>query len=142
MAIITGITDIAKLNIWKKKHDFSADAFKMALYTSSATLNSSTTVYSATNECAGAGYVAGGIALTNVTPIIVNGEVLICWTDPASFGVVTIPDIRGALIYNTSYGPNEAVFVWDFGQSIARVAALFAPRLPQSSNGTGVIKHR
>lgn len=141
MAIITGMTDIAKLNIWKKKHDFSADAFKMALYTSSATLNSSTTAYSATNECAGAGYVAGGVALTNVAPIVVNGEVLICWTDPVTFAAVTIPDIRGALIYNTTFG-NEAVYVWDFGQSIAKVAANFVVRLPQSSNGTGVIKHR
>ena len=52
-------------------HDFDSstgDTFNIALYTSSATLDASTTAYSATNEVSGTGYSAGGQALTNVDP--------------------------------------------------------------------------
>jgi hypothetical protein len=52
-------------------HDFDSstgDTFKLALYTSAATLDASTTAYSATDEASGTGYSAGGSALTNVDP--------------------------------------------------------------------------
>lgn len=137
MAIITGQTLISKLNIWKKKHDFGADAFKIALYTSLATLDSSTTVYSTTNEVSGTGYTAGGVALTNVAPVTSNGGTVITWAD-VTFSTVTLTDIRGALIYNTTFG-NEAVYVWDFGGSIARTAANLVLRFPQTY--PGVIAH-
>ena len=51
-------------------HDFSAasNVFKLALYTSSATLGASTTAYTATNEVSGTGYTAKGSFLTSIDP--------------------------------------------------------------------------
>ena len=60
-----------KVELLKGVHNFSAsggDTFKIALYTSSATLDASTTAYSATNEVSGTGYTAGGNTLTNIEP--------------------------------------------------------------------------
>jgi hypothetical protein len=71
MAISQAMCTSFKEELMTATHDFTAstgNTFKLALYTSSATLGASTTAYSATNEASGTGYSAGGGTLTNVTP--------------------------------------------------------------------------
>lgn len=87
--------------------------FYLALYTSSATLDSSTTVYTTTNEVVGGGYTAGGVALTiSAGPMTVDGTTYISFNNavwsPASFTA------RGGMIYNTA-AANQAVAILDFG---------------------------
>ena len=105
------VTDSFKNQLLLAVHDFSTDVIKIALYTSSATLDNTTTVYSATNEVTGTGYAAGGKTLTATVTQIGNYAVLdfadISWT-AATF------TCRGALIYNSSKA-NKSIFVLDFG---------------------------
>jgi hypothetical protein len=71
MAIATAMCTSFKKELLEAKHNFLAsggNSFKLALYTSSATLGAATTAYSATNEASGTNYSAGGAALTNINP--------------------------------------------------------------------------
>ena len=70
MAITTAMCTSFKQERLEAEHDFTADTFKVALYTSSATLGASTTAYSTTNEVSGTGYTAGGETLPNRCPYI------------------------------------------------------------------------
>lgn len=137
MSIQTGFTDQALLRLSTGSYNYNTNAFKVALYTSSATLGPSTTAYSATNELSGGGYVAGGYALTNVTGTVSNRTLLITWSDVTT-GALTQSDIRGALIYNTTVA-NEAVYVVDFGSKLTKTAAALTVKFPQSAAGTGTI---
>ena len=84
----------------------SGNAFKVALYTSSASLDASTTAYSATNESSGTGYTAGGAALTNVTPTTSSTTALTDFADVTwSSSSITA---RGAVIYNSSTAAGSA----------------------------------
>lgn len=92
-------------------HDFSTDTFKIALYVATADLGPTTTVYTATGEVTGSGYVAGGIVLTGAT-VTVSGTT--AFVDFATAVFTASVTARGALIYNASKG-NKAVAVLDFG---------------------------
>ena len=104
MAITSAICNSFKTEILTAVHNFTAttgDTFNLALYTSSATLDKTTTAYSDTNEItndAGSAYTAKGEALTSVTPAL-SGDTACCdfadvsWTS-ASFTA------NGCLIYN------------------------------------------
>lgn len=111
MAITQEICNSWRQELLEGTHDFVNDTFKIALYTSSATLSKATTVYSATNEISGTGYTAGGGTLTNVVPAL-DGDVAIVSFDDFTFSSSTIT-ARGALIYNSS-AANRAVCVLDF----------------------------
>ena len=90
-----------KLELYSGVHNLSTNTLKVALYTASANLDESTTVYSATNEVTGTGYVAGGIALTGVT--ISSSE----YTAFVNFSVAVFNasvTARCALIYNVTQG--------------------------------------
>ena len=111
--------------------------YKLALYTSSATLNSSTTVYTTTNEVVGGGYTAGGIALVvavgpttsdDTTYISFNNAV---WS-PASFTA------RGGLIYNTA-AANQAVAVLDFGAD-KTATNTFTVQFPAATPTTALLR--
>ena len=101
-----------KEQILKGEHDLLTDTLKMALYTSSASLNEDTTAYSVTNEVSGGGYTAGGNVITNVTINALNNVVYVDFDDvvwtPASFTAA------GALIYNSSKS-NKSIAVLSFG---------------------------
>ena len=122
MAITQAIANAFKEQLLEGDQNFSSsggDVFKLALYTSSATLNSTTTAYSATNEVANSGqYTAGGSKLTGQSTNIGTGTGKgVAFVDFAdlSFTGVTLT-ARGALIYNTSSAvTNAAVAVLDFG---------------------------
>lgn len=112
---MSGTCNSFKVELLQAVHDFTAttgDTFKMALYASTASLSAVTTVYTTTDEVVGAGYTAGGIALTSVTPTLVGGVGIADFAD-ANFGVVTLT-YRYALIYNSSKA-NRAVAYFDLG---------------------------
>jgi len=107
-----GQTTSFKEELYLGIHDLDTDVIKIALYTANADLNYETTVYSATEEITGTGYVAGGKILTgaNVSASGTTAYVTfdnVTW-NPASF------TCRCALIYNSSKA-NRSIAVLDFG---------------------------
>lgn len=126
MPITTAICNSYKQEILEGVHS-STDTYKIALYTSSATLGASTTAYSATNEVTGAGYDAGGKTLTGFVSGLSTGTAYITFDDP-SWTSSTIT-ARGCLIYNSSKS-NKAVAAFDFGSDVISVSGTFTIDLP------------
>jgi len=123
----------------------TGDSFKAALYLSTATVNAATTVYSATNEVAGSGYTAGGVAVTNGTaPLSTNTSATAgtaYWTPSASivFPSVTLTSsFNCLLIYNTSKA-NKAVSVHTFGDQTI-TAGTFTLTMPSNSTSTALLR--
>ena len=122
-------------------HDFSAaggDVFKLALYTSAATLNATTTVYTSTNEVGNTGtYSAGGGVLTGQT-VSLDGSVGIVDFADLSFTGVTLT-ARGALIYNTS-ASNKSVCVLDFGSDKTATSGTFTIQFPAFTSAAAILR--
>ena len=125
-----------KLQLLNGTHNLftAGDTFRIALYSSSASLSAATTVYGGTvgvtpdtNEVTGTGYTAGGIALTNVDPLSSGTTAYAQWATP-TFTTVTLT-ARGALIFNTSKS-NKAVCVIDFGSDKVKAAANLVVTMP------------
>ena len=108
MAITTAMPLSFKAELLGGIHDMDTDVFKIALYTSAATLGASTTAYSATNETTGTGYTAGGNTLTGAA-ISSSGTTAWATFNNSTWSVATLT-ARGALIYNSSKA-NRAVAV-------------------------------
>jgi len=128
-------------------HDFdtsTGDTFNIALYTSSATLDASTTAYSATNEVSGTGYSAGGQALTSVNPTTSGTTAFTDFADE-TFTTATIT-ARGALIYNTTPNTtsisvsNPSVVVLDFGADKTSTAGDFTIVFPTADASNAIIR--
>ena len=123
-------------------HDFSAaggDVFKLALYTSAATLNATTTVYTSTNEVGNTGtYSAGGGILTGQT-VSLDGSVGIVDFADLSFTGVTLSAL-GAVIYNTSFGNNAAVCVLDFGAVKTATSGTFTILFPAFTSSAAILR--
>ena len=128
-------------------HDFDAstgDTFNIALYDSNATLDATTTAYSATDEVSGTGYSAGGQALTNVNPTT-SGTTAFTDLADETFTTATIT-ARGALIYNTtpnttsSSVSNPSVVVLDFGADKTSTAGDFTIVFPAADASNSVIR--
>lgn len=115
MAITQAIPTSFKAEILQGIHD-GADTYKMALYTSVATLGTSTTAYSATNEVVGTGYTAGGVTLSGFNVTTSGTTAILDFNDP--FWENATITARGALVYNASKS-NKAVAIYDFGSDIA-----------------------
>ena len=117
-----------------------ADTFKLALYTSAATLDATTTVYSSTNETtntAGTAYVAGGNTLTSPTT---SSSGTTAWADFADTSWSTASfTARGALIYNSTQG-NKAVVVLDFGSDKTASAGTFTVVFPTADASNAIIR--
>jgi hypothetical protein len=130
-----------KVELLQGIHDFTAstgDVFKLALYTSSATLGATTTVYSSSNEVSASGsYSAGGGSLTNITPTA-SGTTALTDFDDLSFTSATIT-ARGALIYNSSES-NKAVAVLDFGGDKISTAGTFTIQFPAATSSDAIIR--
>jgi hypothetical protein len=137
MAITAAICNSFKQEILQGVHE-AADTYKIALYTSAATLNKDTTAYSATNEASGAGYTAGGADLAGFSVTIDGDTAILDWTTNPSWADATIT-ARGALIYNSTQG-NKAVAVLDFGGDITSTSAPFTVTLPAPAAATGLIR--
>lgn len=140
MAITQAMCTSFKVELMRALHDFTlttGNAFKIALYTSAATLDATTTAYSATNEVAGTGYTAGGAALTNVTPISTGTTAFTDFVD-AAWTTSTIT-ARGALVYNTT-NSNRAVIVLDFGSDRTSTAGTFTIIFPAADSSNAIIR--
>jgi hypothetical protein len=141
MAITQALCTSFKVEILQGIHDFTAstgDVFKLALYTSSATLDATTTAYSATNEVPDSGtYAAGGGALTNITPTSSGTTAFLDFAD-ISFTSATIT-ARGALIYNSSKS-NRAVAVLDFGSDKISTTGTFTVQFPAADASNAIVR--
>lgn len=126
MAITSGICNSYKQEILEGVHA-STDTYKVALYTSSATLSAATTAYSATNEVSGTGYTAGGATLSGLSTGLSTSTAYLTFSDP-SWADSTIT-ARGCLIYNSSKS-NKAVAVFDFGSDVSSVNGTFTVDFP------------
>ena len=132
-----------KVALLNGEMDFSSDtsqSFKIALYTSSATLDATTTVYSTTNETSGTGYTAGGNTLTIGTAPKIDTSGTIAYLDFSdTTGSSSTITARGALIYKSG-GTNPAVAVLDFGADKSSSNSTFKVAFPTASDTTAIIR--
>tara|TARA_R110000824_G_scaffold392908_2_gene591588 strand:- start:478 stop:903 length:426 start_codon:yes stop_codon:yes gene_type:complete len=139
MAITQAVPTSFKQQILNKEHDMNTNTFKIALYTSSATLNSTTTGYATTNEITGTGYVAGGATLTGGTIGTSGTTVYVDFTDPAWTSASFTAN--GALIYNTSAtAGTEAVLVLAFGGDFTVSSGTFTITFPTADASNALIR--
>ena len=115
----------------------TADTYKIALYTSAATLDATTTAYSVTNEVAGTGYTAGGNTLTNVAPTSSGTTAFLDFAD-TTWATATIT-ARGAMIYNSTQG-NKAVAILDFGSDKTSTAGAFTIIFPTADASDAIVR--
>lgn len=149
MAISQAMTTSFKVEILDGIHNFgtgvirastAADVFKLALYTSSATLGASTTAYTTSNEVSSSGtnYPAGGLTLTiSQVPTFTTTT---AWLD---FDDLTFPSAtltaNGALIYNATQG-DKAVAVLAFGGDKTSTAGNFTIQFPSPTSTTAILR--
>ena len=144
MAITQAIANSFKKQLLDGDHDFTAapsgDIFKIALYTSSATLNSATTSFTTGNQVPASGqYTSGGGKLVNNATSITAGVARVDFAD-RSFTNVTIT-ARGALIYNTSSSAtNAAVAVLDFGADKTATSGVFTIQFPANTSTAAILR--
>lgn len=140
MAITQAMCTSFKTQLLTGTHDFTnttGDTFKIALFTSSATLDASTTAYSTSNEVTGTGYTAGGNTLTNVTPTSSGTTAFTDFAD-TTWSTATIT-ARGALIYNSTES-DAAVVVLDFGSDKTSTAGDFTIQFPTADASNAIIR--
>ena len=137
MAIISALCTSYKKETLQGSH-LAADVYKVALYTSTATLDKSTTAYSVTNEVSGTGYVAGGATLAGYTAGSDANSAWLDWTTDPSWASSTIT-ARGALIYNSTQA-NKAIAVLDFGADKTSTNGAFTLVLPAPAASTAIIQ--
>jgi hypothetical protein len=142
MAITQAICNTFKQQLFQAQHNFDAaggDTFYLALYTSAATIDASTTVYTTSNEVSSVGtnYPAGGGALTSL------GVSLSSATAFLDFNDLTFPNVtltaRGCMIYNST-NANKAVAVFDFGSDKTATDGDFTVIFPAATAATAVIR--
>ena len=142
MAITQAMATSFKVQILGGDFDFSsgtAQTFKIALFTSAATLDATTTAYSATNEASGTGYVAGGNTLTiSANPASSGTTAFLDFAD-TTWSTATIT-ARGALIYLADGGTNPAVAVLDFGADKTSTAGDFTIVFPAADASNAIIR--
>ncbi len=126
-------------------HDFRStggDTFKLALYTSDASFDASTTTYTTTNEVADTGsYSAGGGTLTNLDPTTGGTTAFADFAD-ISFTDATI-NARGALIYNTTPThtyTDPVAAVLDFGSDKISTTGTFTVQFPNPDATNAIIR--
>ena len=154
MAITQAVTTSFKSELLQGIHNFhngsgggtttttgTGNTFKIALYTSSATLAASTTAYATTNEVSGTNYTAGGNTLTNVDPSTSGTTALTDFAD-STWSSATIT-ANGALIYNSSTtagSANRAVVVLAFGGDKTSTAGDFTIEFPAADASNAIIR--
>ena len=155
MANTQAICDTLRVDLLNGGHAFGAqpangvrtvttkDVFKAALYFASATVNRSTTVYSATGEVTGTGYTAGGVTVTNATaPANTGGTGIVAfWTPSAGFAWSTFTAVAfdAVLVYNDSITAKNAVAVFTFGSQTV-TAGNFTLNMPSNDLSTGLLR--
>ena len=142
MAITSAVCNSFKTEVLRAIHNFTqgGNSFKLALYTSSATLNKSTTAYSSTNEIsntAGSAYSAGGIALTSVTPAL-STDTACCDFANVSFSSASFT-ANGCLIYNDT-NADRAVCAIAFGGDKVVTNGTFTIEFPAADASNAILR--
>lgn len=142
MAITQAMATSFKVGLLDGDFDFgtgTAQTFKIALYTSSATLSAATTAYTTSNEVSGTGYSAGGQALTiSQVPTSSGTTAFIDFSD-VTWTTATIT-ARGALIYLANGTTNPAVAVLDFGGDKTSTAGNFTIQFPTADASNAILR--
>ena len=144
MAIASAICNTFKTEVLKAVHNFTAssgNSFKLALYTSSASMGASTTAYATTNEIAntsGSAYTAGGKALTSVTPVL-DGSTACCDFADISFTSASFT-ANGCLIYNDTASGDPGVCVVAFGGDKTVSSGTFTIQFPAADASNAIVR--
>ena len=148
MAITSAICTSFKVELLKGVHDFTAttgNTFKIALFTSSASLGAATTDYSTSNEItntSGTAYTAGGATLTNSGVSLSSTTAFTDFSD-VSFTSATFT-ANGAMIYNTTTGTDtsttDAVAIIAFGADKTVSSGTFTIQFPTAGATTAIIR--
>ena len=141
MAISTAMCTTFKKEILEAVHNFKnsgGSTFNLALYTSSATLNASTTAYTTSGEATGTNYTAKGAALTRVDPSN-DGTTAITDFADLTFSNATVT-ANGALIFNDSASGDPAVCTLAFGGDKTSTAGDFTIQFPTADASNAIIR--
>jgi hypothetical protein len=145
MAITSALCTSFKKELLERKHDFnttSGHTFKIALFTSAASLDATTTNYTTSNEVVGTGYTAGGATLTNIDPTSSGTTAFVDFSD-VTFTTATIT-AAGALIYNTTTdggsATTNAVAVISFGGDKTSTNGDFVVQFPTADASNAIIR--
>ena len=141
MAITQTLCTSFKVALLNGEMDFSADTsqtFKLALFTSSATLDATTTAYSTTNEVSCTAYTAGGNTLTIAANPASSGTTAFLDFADTTFASSSIT-ARGALIYKSG-GGDPAIAVIDFGEDKQTSSADFVIQFPTADKTNAIIR--
>ena len=141
MAITSAIPTSFKQELLVGTHNFTAssgNSFKLALYTSSATLGASTTAFTTTGQASGTNYTSGGSALTSVTPTT-SGTTALCDFADLTFSSATIT-ANGALIFNDSASGDPAVCVLAFGGDKTSTSGTFTIQFPAADASNAILR--
>jgi len=140
MAITSTLTTSFKKELLEGKHNFLAsggNSFKLALYTSSATLGATTTAFTTTGQASGTNYTSGGAALTNINPTSSGTTGFTDFAD-LTFSTATIT-ARGCMIYNDT-NADRSVATIDFGGDKTSTAGDFTIVFPAAASSTAIIR--
>ena len=140
MAITQAMCTSFKQELLEAGHNFKnsgGHTFKIALFTSSASLDASTTGYSTSNEVRGTGYSAGGNTLTRVDPTTSGTTAFTDFAD-STFSTATIT-ANGAVIYNDG-ASDAAVIVLAFGGDKTSTAGDFTIQFPTADASNAIIR--
>ena len=139
--IIQCVTNSFRAEMLQGIHDLDTDVLKLALYTGSADLYPTTTVYTATGEVVASGYSAGGVVLTGVTistgtaSTIQPAVVYVSFNNPVFNAALTA---RGALIYNSSKA-DRSVAILDFGSDKTSTTT-FTVQMPPNTSTSALLR--
>jgi len=140
MAISSTLTTSFKKELLEGTHNFAAsggNSFKLALYTSSATLGATTTAFTTTGQASGTNYTSGGAALTNVAPTS-SGTTGFTDFNDLTFSTATVT-ARGCMIYNDT-NSDKSVATIDFGGDKTSTAGDFTIVFPAAAASTAIIR--
>ena len=137
MAISQAMCTSAKADFLGGVIDLDSDTIKIALYTSTATLDASTTVYTTSNEVVAAGYTDGGNKLSGAT-ISTSGTTAFVDFSDTTWSAATIT-ARGALIYDNSKS-DKAIAVLDFGADKTSTSGDFTIQFPANDATNAIIR--
>ena len=140
MAITSTLTTSFKTELLAATHNFATNgnAFKLALYTSSATLGAATAAFTTTGQATGTNYTSGGAALTKVAPTSAGTTGFTDFVD-LTFGTATVT-ARGCMIYNDTASNDASVATIDFGGDKTSTAGDFTIVFPAAAASTAIIR--
>lgn len=142
MAITQAMCTSFKVGILGADFDFgsgTSQTFKIALYTSSATLDATTTAYTTSNEVSGTGYSAGGNTLTISQVPTSTGTTAFLDFDDSTWSSATIT-ARGAMIYLYNGTTNPSICILDFGGDKTSTNGNFTVIFPAADASNAIIR--